>query len=329
MRVFLTGGTGFLGRGMAAKLAAAGHEVRALVRPGPLRREIASGVVTLEGDVLDADSLVRGASGCDAIVHCAALVKMWVPDRSAFDRVNLGGLRNILEAARRVGVGRILYTSSFIALGPTDGSVADESWERPPGGHLNDYERTKVAADRLARSEAGRGTPIIIVYPGVVYGPGELTDGSLMTRTIGDFLERRIPGYLGTGRQRVCLAFMEDVLAGHLMALERGLPGRGYILGGVNASYRELFARLEALTGIPAPRRHIPFWLMGLVGRALRWRAEMTGRQPLITDEVVRIYKHDWAYSSERAVAELGYRITPLEEGLRRTVDWLKPAPGP
>src|SRR5262245_27620 len=128
MRIFLTGGTGFLGRGMAARLATAGHEVRALVRPGRARREFPPGVAAVEGDVLDADSLTRGASGCDAILHCAALVKMWVPDRSAFDRVNVGGLRNILEAARRSGVRRILYTSSFIALGPTDGSVADESW---------------------------------------------------------------------------------------------------------------------------------------------------------------------------------------------------------
>jgi len=327
MRLFLTGGTGFLGKRVAAGLAAAGHEVRALVRPAPATfRKMPERVIAVSGDVTDLPSLERGAQGCDAIVHLAALVKMWVPDRRDFDRVNVEGLKNILEVGRRAGVRRILYTSSFIALGPTDGSVADESWVHSPTGHHNDYERSKAAADLVARAEAERGAPLITLYPGVVYGAGELTDGSLMTKTVRDFMQGRVPGFLGSGEQRICYAFIDDVVEGHRLALEHGRIGRGYILGGTNATYHEVYALLAALTGRPLPRRHIPFWLMEAVGRILRWRARLTGSPPFITDEVIRIYRHDWAYSSARAVAELGYRMTPLDDGLRRTVEWLRAA---
>ena len=323
MKVFITGGTGFLGLRLCERLAQAGHDVVALVRPGPPRRALTANVRQAEGDVTDLESLVKGSAGCEAIIHSAALVKMWVPDRNTFDRVNVGGLSNVLESARRVGAKKIIYTSSFIALGPTDGRVADESQVHAPTGHHNDYERTKAAADLLARAGAARGAPLVTLYPGVVYGAGALTDGSLMTRTIRDFMNRRIPGYLGSGEQRICYAFMDDVVEGHLLALERAPLGARYILGGENVTYRELYSLLSQLTGVRAPRRHLPFWLMGLMGRALRYQARLTGREPFITDEVIEIYRHDWAYSSARAVAELGYRITPLAEGLRRTIDWL------
>ncbi|HET9480260.1 MAG TPA: NAD-dependent epimerase/dehydratase family protein [Candidatus Polarisedimenticolia bacterium] len=327
MRILLTGGTGFLGQRLASGLMAAGHQVRALVRlDSPRRAAMAPGVESAPGDVTDPASLERAVAGCDSVVHSAALVKMWVRDRSAFDRVNVEGLNNVVEASRRAGVGRVLYTSSFIALGPTDGVVADESHARRSPGFHNDYERTKAVADRLARDWAGRGAPLVTVYPGVVYGPGELTDGGLMTKTIRDFMRRRVP-YLGTGRQRICYAFIDDVVRGHLLALDRGRPGGRYILGGSNASYRELFEILERLTGVPAPRLHVPFWVMGSVGRLLRWRAELFGIEPMITDQVVGVYRHDWAYSSDLAVRDLGYEMTPLEEGLRRTVAWLRSLP--
>ncbi len=326
MKVFITGGTGFLGRRVAARLSGAGHEVRALVRPGRKRRPMPDGIETVPGDVLDPESLQRGAEGCDAIVHGAALVKMWVRDRSLFDRINVGGLSNVLEAARRTGVSRIVYTSSFIALGPTDGRVADESQMHAPTGHHNDYERTKAEADKVARAAAAAGAPLTICYPGVIYGAGELTDGSLMTRTIRDFMRRRVP-YLGSGDQTICYAFIDDVVEGHLLALEKGRPGGRYILGGENADYHHLFSMLSRLTGVAPPRLHLPFWLMGFAGRMLRWQAGLTGIEPPLTDEVVAIYRHDWAYSSARAVEELGYRITPLEEGLKRTIAWLRGLP--
>ncbi|MFQ5700589.1 MAG: NAD-dependent epimerase/dehydratase family protein [Acidobacteriota bacterium] len=326
MRVFLTGGTGFLGKRIAERLVRAGHQVRALVRPGRGDRRMPKGVEPVTGDVVDRDSLARGAEGAEVIFHIAALVKMWAPDRRRFDDVNIGGLRNILEVARRTGVRRLLYTSSFIALGPTDGRVADETWVHPPERYHNDYERTKAAADLVARAAAAEGAPIVILYPGVIYGAGEMTGGSLMTKTIRDFMRRRVP-YLGSGDQTICYAFIDDVVEGHMEALARGQLGRGYILGGENVDFHRLFTLLSKLTGIPAPRLHVPFRVMELAGRLLRWRADLTGAEPALTDQVVRIYRHDWAYSSQRACREIGYRITPLEEGLRRTVQWLRSRP--
>ena len=322
MRILLTGGTGFLGGRIAARLAQAGHQVRALVRPRLRPAPMPAGVETVAGDVTDRDSMRRAAEGVDAIVHGAALVRMWVRDPAAFDLINIGGLRNAIEIARRAAGCRLLYISSFIALGPTDGTVGDESLTHP-GEARNDYERTKAAADRVARRAAADGVPIAIVYPGAIYGGGTLTDGSIITKLIRDFMNRRAR-YLGEGRQRVCYAFIDDVVEGLVMALERGAAGRGYILGGENADYRSLFSLLARLTQVPEPRRSVPFWLAETMGRVLRWRARLTGLAPVITDEVVRIYRHDWAYSSDRAVAELGYRITPLEEGLKRTIAWLK-----
>jgi farnesol dehydrogenase len=293
--------------------------VRALVRPGSPRRAPA-GCEAVAGDVADAVSLKKGAHGCDAIVHTAALVKMWVRDRSEFDRVNVEGLRNVLAC----GAPRVLYTSSFIALGPTDGATATEGWTLHPRIPHNDYERTKAAALVVAREAAAAGAPIVTVFPGVVYGPGTLTDGSLMTKTIRDFLEGRLPGILGDGRRRISYAFIDDVVQGHLRALRDGKPGGEYILAGENRTTLQLLEILSRLTGIPVPKRRIPYGVAEWLGRALRWRAHLTGREPELTDEVVRIYRREWAYDSTRATREIGYSITPLETGLRLTVEWLR-----
>jgi len=319
MKILLTGGTGFLGGRIGEALITVGHDVTALVRPGSPRRPPAGSKIA-EGDVADAEAVRRAASGCDAILHAAALVKMWVPDRSRFDAINVGGLRNVLAA----GAPRVVYTSSFIALGPTDGAVADEGWTIRSRRPHNDYERTKADALRDAREAASKGAPLVTLFPGVVYGPGTLTDGSLVTKMVLDFLQGRLPGVLGPGDRRISYAYVDDVVGGHLLALQRGKPGGEYILAGENRTMMDLLKILSRITGIRPPARHIPYWAAGLLGRLQRMRADLTGKEPEITDEVVRIYRHEWAYDSTRAITELGYSITPLEDGLTRTVEWLR-----
>lgn len=324
MKILVTGATGYLGGHVARRLAAAGHDVLALARSGR-EGSVPSGCRPVSGDVLDPPSLHRALEGCDALVHMAALVKMWVRDRREFDRVNVEGLVAALQAAERLGVRRILYTSTIGALGPTGSDPCDETYERTEFRFRTDYERTKWLADRVVRERVEGGLPVITVYPGVVYGAGAKTQGNLLDRLFRDYLAGRLTVRLGRAPSRICYAFASDVAEGHRLALDRGAPGRGYILGGENASQDELFGVLHELTGQRPPRWAIPFWAAEAVGKAMRAWARLTGRPPALTDGAIATFRYHWAYTSDRAVRELGYRVTPLREGLRATLEALRP----
>ena len=323
MKVFLTGGTGFLGKNVARSLAGHGHALRLLAREGSNLDGLPRDVELVKGDVTDLDSLRRGSEGCGAFVHMAALVKMWVPDRSRFEAVNVGGLRNALEAAKEAGA-RLMYTSSFIAVGPAGPEPADESQIHPGDLFRNDYERTKARADAVAREAAAAGQDVVLLYPGVVYGPGDLTDGNLVVKMVADHMHGKFPGFIGPGDRLWSYAFVADVAEGHALALERGRAGERYFLCGDNRTLVDLFATLRRVAGVLPPSRHIPYAVASLLGRSLWAWAELTGHPPLLTHEVVGVFREHWAYSSAKAERELGYRRTPLEDGLGRTVDWLR-----
>jgi farnesol dehydrogenase len=325
MRVLLTGATGYLGGRVAARLVAAGHTVHALVRPGGERRAPAGCRIAL-GDILDAGSLRRALQGSDGLIHLAALVRNWARNPRDFDRVNVEGLGIVLRAAAEAGVPRVVYTSSIVALGPTIGEPRDETADRTDFRFRTDYERTKWIADRLAREKAAAGLPIVILYPGVIYGPGTSTEGNLLRATLEAYLRGRLRFRLGRGDLRICYAYVEDVAEGHRLALEKGAPGRGYILGGENATQDRLFEVLRTLTGIAPPRLAVPYGPAELAGRLLRGAAWLTGIAPLLTDGVVATFRHEWAYRSDRAEREIGYRVTPLEDGMRETVGVLRGA---
>lgn len=322
MRVLVTGATGYVGGRVAAYLVASGHAVSALVRPGR-EPHLPAGCRPVPGDILDSGALRRALAGCDAVVHLAAMVRRWARDPGVFDRVNVEGLACVLRAAGEAGTERIVYTSTIVALGPTDGEVRDEAAERTDFRFHTDYERTKWLADRLAREKAAAGLPIVRVYPGVIYGPGASTQGNLLGATLRAYADRRLRTRLGRGDLRICYAYIEDVARGHLRALETGSAGAGYILGGENATQDELFSILGDITGIEPPALRIPYWAAETAGRILRLGAALTGLQPAITDGIVSTFRHEWAYDSGRAVRELGYRITPLREGLRATLQAL------
>ena len=194
MKVLLTGGTGFLGKNVARYLANAGHDLRLLARKGSDLDGLPKAEI-VRGDVTDAASLRSAALGCAAVCHMAAVVKMWLPDRRPFDAVNVGGLRNVLAAARETGA-RVVYTSSFIAVGPTGPLPVDETRFHPGDRYRNDYERTKALADVLAREAAEAGQDVVMLYPGVVYGPGALTDGNLVVKMVADHMNGKFPGII-------------------------------------------------------------------------------------------------------------------------------------
>ncbi len=332
MKILVTGGTGFLGRRTVAELVARGHAVRLLVRAGSSRERFPAGVEFATGDVTDRGSLVAAASGsggCDAILHAAALVKILAPAEE-FDRINVGGLSNVLAAARATGVERITYVSSFIALGPTEngpGGVLDESanTEASQGERIwiNDYERTKTLADRRARAAIAEGVPLSVVYPGVIYGPGELTEGNIVVRHVLDLIAKKLPALLGKPERRWSYVLVDDVARGTADVVERE-PGARYVLGGDNVTLAEFYALVEELTGVPMPKRRFPDGVAIAAGALAKLWARATGTVPALTPDLVEIYRHDWAYSSAAAARDFGYRPTPLREGLSATLAWLK-----
>jgi farnesol dehydrogenase len=322
MKVLLTGGTGFVGKNVARALAARGHDLRLIVREGSNVSGLPAAEI-VQGDVGDAAALRRAAEGCQAILHMAALVKMWVPEREEFARVNVAGLRAALAAAEAVGA-RLVYTSSFMALGPTGAEPADERQVHPGHSFRNDYERTKAEADLVARQAAAAGRDVVLLYPGVVYGPGDRTAGNIVVNMIADHLRGTFPGVIGPGDRLWSYAFVGDVAEGHVAALERGRAGERYLLAGENVTMNDFFRALQDTAGVPAPRRHIPYAAASTLGWMLYAWAELTGQPPLLTHEVVGVFREHWAYTSAKAVRELGYGMTPLREGLRRTVDWLR-----
>jgi farnesol dehydrogenase len=328
MRVLITGATGYLGGRVARALAAGGHDVRVLCRPG---REAAvpPGCTPATGDLLDGAALRAALAGCDALVHMAALVKRWARDRAEFHRVNVEGTERILALAAEARIMKVIYTSSIVALGPTDGSIADETRALPEEAGFTDYERTKRLSLVAVRRRVDSGQPIVVVYPGIVFGPGAATEGNLIGPILDDYRSGRLHARLGRSDLRICYAYAGDVARGHLLALERGRPGPGYILGGANLTQAELFAHLTAITGKPAPRWVVPYWAAEVAGGLEILRARLTGRPPEVTPGVVRTFRREWAYRSDRALAEIGYTMTPPGEALGATLAALTSPRGP
>jgi NAD+-dependent farnesol dehydrogenase len=322
MKILVTGGTGFLGRRIVSELAPR-HELRLLVRRGSSRERFPDNVEFAEGDVTDRASLSRATPGCDAVLHAAALVKILAPAEQ-FDRINVRGLENVMAAAEFAGtVERVLYVSSFIALGPTDGKTLDETAEPRDRDWINDYERTKTLSDRAARKAIAAGAPLSVVYPGVIYGPGEMTEGNIVLRHVLDLVHGRLPGLIGKPERRWNYVYVDDVARGVALALEKPQTGR-YVLGGENVTLAQFYGLVGRLTGAKIPTLRFPDSVAKAAGAVQKTWAKVRGTTPQLTPDLVEIYKHDWAYSSATAERELGYRWRTLEEGLTSAVAWLK-----
>jgi farnesol dehydrogenase len=310
MNVLVTGGTGYLGRVVVSALTARGHHVVLFARTAT-----ASGLSgrPIDGDIRDGDAVHAAAAGCHAIVHLAALVSIWRKRPRDFDEINVNGLRNVLVAAKSAAVRKVLYTSSFLALPPAG---------RAEPLHANDYQRTKVIAEQIAVRAEDAGIPLIRLYPGVVYGPGEFTEGNLVGRMVRDHLRRRLPGLIGP-RRVWSYAYVDDVARGYVEALERGRVGTQYRLGGENVPQMRVFEIVRDVTGRALPWR-IPYAAAKAIGHVEELRARLTGATPVLTRRTVEIFRHDWPLDSANAVKELDYRITPLAEGITHVVAALR-----
>ena len=320
MKALVTGGTGFIGSSIVRELLRSGHDVRALVRAGSDTRNLDGlDIERVTGDITDPESLARSVRGCTYVFHAAALYSFWVTKPGLIERVNVGGTRNVLQAALDARIERVVYTSSVAALAvPSRDRPVDEETPVDPSAIIGAYKRSKYAAEQVALEYAHKGLPVVIVNPSFPVGPRDIKP-TPTGQTILDFIEHRLPAYVDTG---INVVDVEDVARGHLLAAQKGRVGERYILGGKNMPMQEFLAMLERITGIRAPRVRLPYTpLLALSYVNAAW-CRMTKSTPRMTPDTIRMSRHYMYYDPRKAIDELGMPQTPPEVALKKAVDW-------
>jgi nucleoside-diphosphate-sugar epimerase len=324
MKYFLTGITGFIGSNLARQLVTDGHTVHAIIRnPATNNLKDLPNIQFFKGDLNDTEVLKRAMEGCDVVFHLAAHAKPWSKDPSEPRRINVDGAVNVFEAAKASGVKRVVFTSSAATMSPSEGRLAADEDTIRTMPLFNDYEVTKTEAEKKAREYCSEKLDIVIVNPTRVFGPGPLNASNSVTRMIAGYKKgtwRIIPG---NGSKIGNYVFIDDVVHGHLLAAQKGRAGERYILGGDNLSFDDFFRVLAKATGKKLRMVHLPLFIMTSAARFMEFQNRVTGIPPLITAGFVKKYLNHWSLSSDKAIRELGYRVTPFEEGVRKTLEWL------
>jgi dihydroflavonol-4-reductase len=320
--VLVTGATGFVGGNLARTLWREGHDVVALVRRGSNTLAIdGTGVQPVLGDILDRDSVDRAVRGCQGVFHCAAAYTFWSPDPGLVYRTNVEGTANVLEAARAAGVSKVVYTSTVSTIGLPGWEVSTEQTLTDPEHLAGHYKKSKYQAELLVLRQAAEGLPVVVVNPTTPVGPWDVKP-TPTGRMVLDFLRGRIPAYVDTGMN---LVDVEDVAAGHLLAMEKGEPGQRYLLGNRNVSLKEVFAMLEEATGLAGPKWRAPYWLVKSAGYLDQWvEGGLLHREPKIPLEGVRVSQTPMYVSCRKAVTELGQPQSPVEDALAKSIKWFE-----
>ncbi|NIJ33124.1 hopanoid-associated sugar epimerase [Sphingomonas oligoaromativorans] len=320
--ILVTGVSGFVGAAVARVMAAEGWRVRGLARstsPATNLQNFPGEIV--RGDMLDRASIERALEGCTALAHVAADYRLWAPDPEEIVRHNREGTRAVMEAALAAGVKRIVYTSSVATIAPLDGGAAGEDRPLTEQTAIGAYKRSKVVAERLVeRMVAEQGLPAVIVNPSTPIGPRDVKP-TPTGRILVEAATGKIPAFVDTGLN---LVHVDDVARGHLLALTKGVPGRRYILGGEDVSLQEMLAEVAHLVGRKPPTIRLPrLPLMPLAVVSEAW-GRMTGREPMLTRDALRMAKYRMFFSSERAKAELGYTARPWREAVADAIGWFR-----
>lgn len=320
MRYFLTGATGFIGGRLAARLRREGHEVVALVRSPEKAGALAElGVTLAKGDITDSASLTAAMSGCEGVFHVAGWYKLGPGAKDGEgERINVEGTRSVLTVMRELGIPKGVYTSTLAVFSDTHGSLPDETF-RYNGPHLSEYDRTKAAAHDLAEEFMQAGLPLVLVQPGLVYGPG---DTSLVRDTLIQYLTHKLP--LVPEGAAYCWAHVDDIAQAHLLAMERGTPGESYIIAGPPYTLVAALEIAQTLTGIPVPKRRASPKLLLRLSDFMGWLESLGLHLPdQYSSEFLRI-SAGVTYLGDNAKARrvLGYAPRSLEEGLKETLAW-------
>jgi dihydroflavonol-4-reductase len=323
LKTFLTGATGFLGSHVARVLSAQGAALRLLVRTtSNLKNLEGLNAETATGDLRDPASIDKAMSGCDTVFHVAADYRLWARDPEQMYRSNVEGTRAILESARKNGVRRVVHTSSVATMGFTrNGDPADEDSPVALADMIGHYKRSKFMAERIAL-EAGRsGMDVVVVNPTTPVGEQDIKP-TPTGRIILDFLKRKFPAYVDTGLN---LVDVTECAHGHVAALEHGKSGERYILGGENLTLKQILDKLGAITGLSSPTVKLPYFFAfaaaavdeTITGRILH-------REPRATIDAVRMGRKKMFASSAKSERDLGWKLVPAENALRRAVEWFR-----
>ena len=328
MKCFITGASGFIGANLVHELVARGHGVKALVRSkSDLRGLRGAEYETIEGDVNERERLLAAMRRCDWCFHVAASYHLWLPDYRPMYAANVEGTRNVLEAAAAAGCQRIVYTSTVGCIGVPkvqNGRLTPSDEETPvtEGQMSNPYKHSKWQAEQVALELSRKGLPIVIVNPSAPVGPRDVKP-TPTGQVIVDFLNRAMPAYLDTGLNYVDV---RDVALGHILAAEKGRLGERYILGNAEGNWtlKESFDVLEEITGLPAPRMRVPYfvaWAAACLNEAL---SRFTHKPPKAPLAGVRMAKYKMFFSPAKAICELGLPQTPPRQALVDAVEWFR-----
>lgn len=329
MKVLLTGANGFVGMHLAKRLVRDGISVRAMVYGVQDHPELRHPLIELcHGDLMDPSSLEKAMEGVQQIYHLASLVGDWAPDPRDFFRVNVVGTINLIEAAKKMGIQKIVATSTVGAIGPPDPSHVypiDENHVRLLGFTL-DYEASKFLIDARITQYVLQGMDIVTVYPTRIYGPGVVDRKNGYLWLMKSYLSRGFVTYPNFGDVLGNMVYIDDVVDGHVLAMNKGKAGEKYILGGENCTILEFFETIKAITGKKATRISIPFPMLKLMAFILGSMSRLTRKQPLLTRQLLKKSRYSWPVSSQKAQRELGYAPHTLEQGVRKSIDWLREA---
>jgi dihydroflavonol-4-reductase len=323
MKAFITGATGFVGSHVARALAVRGAELRLLVRStsrtdniADLQAEVAT------GDLREPESLRKAMAGCDFVFHVAADYRLWVRDPEQMYRSNVEGTRAIIRAAQESGVRRVICTSSVATMGFTrEGHIAREDSPVSIRDMVGHYKRSKFMAEQVALEAGRNGANVVVVNPTTPIGEYDIKP-TPTGRIVVDFLKRKFPAYVDTGLN---LADVKEVARGHLLAMEKARPGERYILGGQNLTLKQILDKLAALTGLPSPTMKVPHAVaMGFAVFDQLFTGMIMGKEPRATIDAVKMGRKKMFASSAKAEYELGYKVLPVEDALRRAIDWFQ-----
>jgi len=314
----VTGASGFLGWHVANLLVDRGHPVRALVRQGSNVSGIA--VETVTGDLRDAPSVERAMAGCRLVFHVAADYRLWAADPSEIYRSNVDGTRNVLEAAKRTGIQRVVYTSTVGCIGIPRTGLGDETTPVSLAEMIGDYKKSKFMAEQIALEYAHEGLPVVIVNPTSPMG-GHDVKPTPTGKIVLDFMHGAIPAFIDTGLN---IVGARDCATGHLLACERGRVGERYILGAENLTLQQILFKLAEITGRKPPTRQIPYFVAYAAGMVSTAWAQLTGRPPRVALDAVRMAKKKMWVSHEKARRELGFNPAPADIALSQAIEWFR-----